>query len=242
MSARVSGLSVVLAAMLAAAVTSYADEAGYHPGLGGIGGQIGGSKTLSAEDYSAGAVARFSLAGHWRYAIAPWLRWQVSPGFTWSHYSDQERAPFRDLNFPADSTKGHYLALIAPLTASLQLTTRRGDWLYYAGAGGGAYRVWIENRRKVLEDPVSHKLHRGLYPGVTGQLGVERFLKSLPSTSVEIALEGHAAFAKRDAQFPSGWNSGLTNIGVRIGGNYYFKPNPPKKAEGLPEAAPKPKP
>ena len=232
---RASWVSVVLGARLSVATLSHAQEAGYGPGRGGVGGQMGGSVMLGEEDYSKAAGSRFAFSGHFRYAITPWLRWQISPAFTWTGYDDQELAPFRDPNFPNDSTKANYLTLVLPMSAQLQLTMRRGQWLSYAGAGPGVYRVWIQNRRKVLEDPVSRKLHRGLYPGATAQAGIERFLKSLPNTSVELSVDAHYVFAERPEQFPSGWNSKLLNAGIRIGGNYYFTPNPPKKPDaGVP--------
>ena len=233
MISRVRWVSVVFAAMLSVATLSHAQESGYATGRGGVGGQLGGSLTLGEDDYSKTARPRFGFSAHFRYAMAPWLRWQVSPGFTWAGYDDQELAPFRDPNFPNDSTKANYLTLLLPMSVQLQFTARRGPWLTYAGAGPGAYRVWIENRRKVLEDPVSHKLHRGVYPGASAQVGIERFLKSLPSTSIELSVDAHYVFAERPEQFPSGWNSKLLNAGIRIGGNYYFVPNPPKKPEGV---------
>jgi len=198
------------------------------------------SRVYSEGDYSEGARMRFAFSGHWRYIFTPSLRFQFSPGFTWAHYDDEVPAPFRDLNFPQDSTKQNYLTLIVPMTAQLHFTSRRGAWLYYVGGGPGLYRVWIENRRKVLEDPVTHDLHRGLYLGGTGQLGAEHFLKTLPSTSIEVMADGHYIMAQRDEQFPSGWNNKILNIGVRVGVNYYFHPNPPKKAAGVPGVTPTP--
>jgi hypothetical protein len=132
------------------------------PGRGGIGGQIGGGLITGQGDYSAGAQARFSFTGHWRYVMTPWIRWQISPGFMWAGYDENEPAPYRDLNFPDDSTKAEYLTNLVPVSAQLQFTHKRGPWLYYAGAGPGVYRVWIENRRKVLKDPQTFKLHHGL--------------------------------------------------------------------------------
>jgi hypothetical protein len=241
MISRISWAGVVLAAMLAVATVSLADDSGYRSGKGGIGGQLGVGKVLSAEDYSAGATTRFSFAFHWRYALAPWLRWQISPGFTWAGYDEKTPAPYRDRNFPADSTKAEYLALLLPASMQLQFTKNAGPWLFYAGGGPGVYRVWVENRRKVLKDPVSLNLHRGLYPGATVQAGVEHFIKALSSTSLEVTVDAHYVFAERDEQFPSGWNSKLSAVGVRIGGNYYFVPNTPKKkTAGAPVVTPTP--
>ena len=232
---RVRWVSMVLGAMLSVATLSNAQEAGYAAGRGGVGGQMGGAFTLAQDDYSKSAAPRFAFSGHFRYAMTAGLRWQISPGFTWAGYDDHEPAPFRDLNFPDDSTKANYLTLLLPTSAQLQLTTRRGPWLAYVGAGPGVYRVWIENRRKVLEDPISHMLHRGLYPGASGQAGIERFLKSLPNTSIELSIDAHYVFAERPDQFSAGWNSKLLNLGIRFGGNYYFIPNPPKKPDaGVP--------
>jgi hypothetical protein len=70
------------------------------PGRGGIGGQIGSGSVLAEGDYSAGAATRFSFSGHWRYVMASWIRWQISPGFLWAGYAKKEPAPFEDLNFP----------------------------------------------------------------------------------------------------------------------------------------------
>jgi hypothetical protein len=99
---------------------------------------------------------------------------------------------------------------------------KRGWWLYHAGAGPGLYRVWVENHRKVLKDPVSLKLHRGVYPGGSAEFGAERFLKSLTSTSVEATLAGHLALARDDDRFIAGFNSNLLALEARIGVNYYF--------------------
>jgi len=228
MIARLSRVSLAAVAMLAVPGACLA-AGSYHAGAGGIGGQIGGASVVSEAEYSRGAQARFGFSGHWRYAMTPWLRWQISPGFTWAGYSDKDRVPFRDKNFPVDTTKANYLTLLLPVSAQLQFTTAHGPWLYYLGAGPGVYRVWVESRRKVLEDPVSHRRHRGLYPGASVQLGAERFLKALPSTSFEVSIDSHYVFAERTEQFPSGWNSKLLDVGLRVGGNYYFMPNVAKK-------------
>jgi hypothetical protein len=72
-------------------------------------------------------------------------------------------------------------------------------------------------------------LHRGLYLGASGQIGVERFLKSLPTTSIEVSWDFHWADATRDDQFPSGYNSTVIASGFRVGGNYYFDPGADEK-------------
>ena len=95
MIARLRRVSIAVVAMLTIASACPADSGGYRAGRGGIGGQIGGASVVAENEYSTGAAARFSFSGHWRYAITPWLRWQISPGFTWSSYPNQDRAPFR---------------------------------------------------------------------------------------------------------------------------------------------------
>jgi hypothetical protein len=84
------------------------------------------------------------------------------------------------------------------------------------------YRVWVENRRKVMKDPITKVNHKGFYPGVSGQIGVERFLKAQPSTAIEVSIASHWAFATRPEQFPSGFNSSLLGVEFRVGANYYF--------------------
>ncbi len=241
MNARIRWVGFAVAALLAIAAVSRADDAGYRAGKGGISFQVGGASVIGDADYSAGAKSRLMFSASWRYALAPWLRWQLSPEFTWAGYLKKEPAPFRDPNFPSDSTKADYLTLLLPMTAQLQFTKSHGSWLFYAGGGPGAYRVWIENHRKVLKDPLSKKLHRGVYPGATVQIGVEKFLKSLSSTSLELSVGAHYVFAERAEQFPSGFDSKLTDVGVRFGATYYFVPNFGKKKDAsAPGALPSP--
>jgi hypothetical protein len=99
--------------------------------------------------------------------------------------------------------------------------------------------VWVENRRKVLKDPLTKVNHRGFYPGVSGQIGVERYLKAQPTTAIEFSVAGHWAFADRPEQFPSGFNSALLGVEIRVGANYYFDPArfAKKKTEATPPAA-----
>jgi hypothetical protein len=229
-------------AVLAVAPPCLAQPKGAEPGRGGIGGQIGASYFHADADYSNGARARFDFAGSFRYVVAPWFRMQVSPGFTWSAYTEDALAPFIDERFPEDGTnKKGYLTLLVPISAQLQLTTSRGNWIYHAGIGPGIYRVMVEHRRKVVKDPVTDELHRGLYPGFSGEIGFERFLKSLTTTSVEFVVVDHLVFAVRDQQFPSGWNSNLGALGARLGVNYYFdidRRAPKQPAVPVPAAAP----
>jgi hypothetical protein len=215
-------------------------ETGPRSGFGGIGGQFGGSFLPSAEDYSKESEPRMSFAGVFRYYMGRSVRWQISPGFFWAGYTKRStRSPFQDPNFPSDTTKDNYLTLVAPATAQLQLVHRGKQFTWHAGAGVGAYRVWVENYRKVLKDPVTLRLHRGVYPGATFEIGAERFFKALTTTSVELTVDAHQIYAKRDAQFPSGFNSSLSGVGIRIGGNYYFNAVKPQTA--LPVAGKKKK-
>ncbi len=218
---RVRSASIALLAVLAVASPCLAGE-GMTPGRGAIGGQFGGSLFWADGDYSEGASPRLAFSGHYRYVMSRSLRWQISPGFTWTGYSSSVPMPVPDGHFPGETSKGTNLTLLLPMTLELQYLLHRGKWHYHVGAGAGVYRVWIENRRIVLIDPVSFVLHRRLHPGVTGEIGVERFLKSLPSTSVEACVATHWVFAERDQDYPLGYNSFLAVTEVRIGANYYF--------------------
>lgn len=240
---RVCRVSIAAVLMLAVASACLAVEPGYAPGKGGVGGQLGGSYFLGEGDYSKNAQPRLSFSGHFRYAMGKRLRWQVGPGFTWAAYKTSTPAPFPDLNFPADSTKDHQLSLLLPVSAQLQLVVRRGWWFYHVGAGPGLYRVWVENRRKVLADPETYRPHRGLYPGGSAEIGAERFLKGLTTTSIEFTFAGHYVLAKRNDQFKHGYNSNLMAVSTRVGVNYYFDMQKPKKAAEpkLPEQPAQPK-
>ena len=238
--------SAFVFALLAMASVSHAQTAdsvatkGPLAGRGGIGGQIGTSYIVAGPDYADGAQPRFTFIGHFRYQVNSTWGWQVSPYFTWNGYVSHENAPFVDPNFPTEGlSKQEYLTYVRGGSAQVQWFQGTGRSRWHLGLGPAVYQVVVENHRKVVEDPVSRRLHRGVYPGVAVQIGVERFLKSLPSTSLEFAIDGHQVFAKRDEQFPSGFNSGLQDIAIRLGGNYYFVPNAPKKPETGP---PGPKP
>ena len=219
------------------AAAAPAQRTGSVRGHGAVGGSIGGSRFDMSDDYSQGAQSRFDFSGRYRYVMGQRWRFQVSPGFTWSAYSKSEPPPFPDPDFPNDKTKEHYLTLLIPVSIQLQMTWGKPPWLYYLGAGPGIYRVWVEHRRRVVVDPVTLRLHRGVYLGGTAELGVERFLKSLPNTSLEISLAQHYASATRDDQFPTGWNSSLGALALRVGGNYYFEPRLKKEPEKLPGSA-----
>jgi hypothetical protein len=218
------------------------EPTGAAPGRGGVGGSFGASSFYADGDYSAAASPRLAFAASFRYAISSWLRLQVSPGFTWTGYQNDEPIPFPDLNFPADDTKDEMLSLLLPVSAQLQFTVTRGRWLYHAGAGPGVYRLWVENRRKVLKDPASLELHRNLFWGGTAEIGVERFFRALPSTSVEGTLATHFVFAEDDTKFPSGYNSSLGAVEARVGANYYFSLSRPKKGPENPADRPAPTP
>jgi len=214
------------------------------PGQGGIGGQLGFvtyklDRLLGSDwflDYSNGAKMRFAFDAHWRYTLRSNWRAQLATGFSWAGYTQkhdtnavpQYPIPFTDPNFPHDVDKGHMLTLMLPVSLELQYMRHHGWWMYHLGAGPGVYRVWVENHRKVLKDPVSLKLHRGLYPGGSAEIGVERFIKGIPAVSLEATLAAHLALAQRKEQFPSGFNSNVMATELRIGGNYYFTPGPLK--------------
>ncbi|HYM81370.1 MAG TPA: hypothetical protein VEY91_08150 [Candidatus Limnocylindria bacterium] len=239
MIARVRWVGIASLAVLAAASPCLAaDPTGMAPGRGGVGGLLGGSYFAFSDDYSAGAQPRLVFAGNFRYVASPWFRLQFSPGFTWAAYSNTESVPFPDPNFPGDTSKDRYLTLLVPLSFQGQFLVQRGSWHYHLGAGPGLYRVWVENRRKVLKDPDTKDLHRGIYWGATGQIGVERFLKALTSTSIEVSVAGHMVVAERDEQFPSGFNSNLGVVELRVGTNYYFGLDREKKTESPPLPAP----
>jgi hypothetical protein len=217
----VRSASIAVWAMLAVASPCLAGE-GMSPGRGAIGGQIGISRFWADGDYSEGASSRPAFSGHYRYVVSHRFRWQISPGFTWSGYSSQVPMPVPDGNFPEDVTKNTNLVLLLPMTFEIQYMMHTKKWHYHVGAGPGAYRVWIENERIPLVDPVTFSRHQGVYAGFTGEIGVERFTRALPSTSVEACVVTHWVFAQRDEQFVSGYNSFIAATEIRIGANYYF--------------------
>ena len=132
--------------------SSVAPVANQHPA--GLGGLVGGAQVFADADYSnrrtpsgefgsRDTQPRFAFAANFRYAMTPWLRWQVSPGFLWVGYDQDSPLPFPDPNHPADTTKENVLTLILPVSAQLQWTPTRGPWHYHVGAGPGVYRVWV---------------------------------------------------------------------------------------------------
>jgi hypothetical protein len=220
--ALVALLAMPLVCFAQGATTSAPRDSGAAPGRGGIGGMLGGGHFIADADYSAGAQPRLVFAGYFRYVVNDWLRLQFSPGYTWTAYKSGEPFTVVDPNFPADSTKDEVVVQLVPVSLQFQFIKRSSHWLYHAGFGPGLYRVWVTNRRKVLKDPVSKELHRDLYWGVSGQFGAERFLASLPNTSIEMNAAANWVFSQDDDNFPSGYNSFLANVEFKIGVNYYW--------------------
>lgn len=200
---------------------------------GSFGGQMGWGNFFADGDYtkrreangefgSSDTRSRPAFSATFRYQMSPWLRWQIAPGYQWVGYQDDSPIPFTDRNNPGDTTKEKVLTQLLPASFQLQYTRLRGRWLYHLGAGPGLYRVWVQNRRKVLADPVSLKRHVGWYPGVSGEIGAARHLQSLPSVSLEASLDAHWAFSTREEQFPSGFNAHVLAMGLKVGANYHF--------------------
>jgi len=219
-----------------APVDTSAVRTGSAPGRGGVGALIGGSFFHASEDFSQGAQPRFSFDARYRYTFTRRFRGQFSPAFTWSAYSKNELPPFVDPASPSDLTKENYLAQLVPVSVQMQLLMGRRPWLYYVGVGPGLYRVWVQNHRKVVRDPdpASLELHQGVFWGFTAEVGVEKFLKSLPTTSVEFSLVSHYVLSEDQAKYPSGWNTNLGAAAFRVGANYYFELNRPKRDPDLP--------
>jgi hypothetical protein len=192
------------------------------PGRAGIGGLLGGSWYVASGDYWDGSLPRFALAGSFRYQINEKLRFQLSPGFTWSGYSKHSAPPFIDPNFPTDVTKENYIVQLVPISAEIQFTRRGHTWTQHIGLGPGVYRVLVQHHRRDLLDPVTFRVHRGMYLGGTLEYGAEKYFKGMPNTSVEVNLANHWVNAVRDDQFPSGWNDWLSAAAVQVGVNYYF--------------------
>jgi Outer membrane protein beta-barrel domain len=214
------------------------------PGHASFGGGLGLSRFMADADYvksrdgggsgrdlwgTRDAAMRFAFAAQLRYAWSNHFRWQVSPGFLWTGYKDQAVAPFHTDYLPNDSLMGNYLTLMMPAQAQIQLLQHGKTWLVHEGFGGGVYRLWIEQDRHVVKDPITKRLHTGFYPGFTAEIGAERILKAMPSVSLEWTAASHYVFAERDEQFPSGFNSNLWTIEARFGANYWFTPGAPKK-------------
>jgi len=202
---------------------------------GSFGGGLGWGTFFADGDYTkrrepdgsfgtADTRSRPSFGATFRYQVTPWLRWQIAPGYQWVGYQKDSPIPFVDLNRTDDLTKEKMLSQLLPVSFQLQYTRHRNSWLYHLGAGPGLYRVWVQNRRKVLADPVTFKRHVGWYPGVSGELGAARYLKSLPSVSLEGTLDAHWAFSTREEQFPSGFDAHVFAMGLRFGANYHFDP------------------
>ena len=237
--------AVLVLLTVASACLAAEGEPSYKPGMGGVGGQLGGSyfgfdRMMGSQwfgDYSHGAMPRFSFAGQFRYVRSPHWRLQVSPGFTWTAYRTSTALPFVDLNNPEVKVKDETLTLLVPISVQAQYVVKRGHWFYHAGLGPGVYRVWVENQRKVLADPVALKLHRGIYPGGVFEIGAEHFFKAITTTSIELTWANHLVFARRADQFPEGFDSSLMAMEWRVGVNYYFNPMREKGANlGIPEA------
>jgi len=240
---RLAGVAVVLLLASVSVVRAQAPDTtvtkreGALPGRGSVGGQVGVSYFYAEKDYSNGAMPRFSFAGHFRYVINKGWQWQVSPYYTWSAYAVGTQAPFVDPNFPDETEKDFHLTQIVGASSQIQKVWGKGRTRWHAGGGPAVYRVVVQNHRKVLKDPVTDRLHQGTYMGATAEIGAERHLKKLNNTSLEYVFAWQTAFAKRDDQFPSGYNSSVSAIEFRFGAHYYFdfkKPKAPDSRKAAP--------
>lgn len=237
---RLAGAAILL--LLASASVSVAQQTdststprtGSRPGRGSIGAQLGGAWILSDQDYSDGAQPRFSFTGSYAYVISPRWRWQVNPWFMWNSYRTGVAIPFVDPNFPTETTKDFFLTQMVGGQGLIELTGGKGTWIWHVGAGPAIYRVMVEDHRKVLKDPTTKRLHRGAYIGGTAELGIERFLHSLPNTSLEWTVAWHVADAKRDDQFPNGFSGRPHMAEFRFGSHYYFDFKGGKKTAAAP--------
>ncbi|MBK7369839.1 MAG: hypothetical protein IPJ04_18665 [Candidatus Eisenbacteria bacterium] len=237
MISRVRLASVAVFLLLSSVAVSHAQQADStratqspaRAGRGAIGFQLGSSWFAADGDYTEGALPRLTFEGSYRYVMSKNWQWQVSPYFTWAAYGNSTLMPFTDPNFPADETKGQVLLQLVGANAQWQRAGGGDRWRWHVGAGPGAYRVVVQNRRKVLKDPVSKRLHQGTYLAGTAEFGIERFNKGLANTSLEWTVASHMAYATRDKQFVSGFNGNPLNFETRFGVHYYFDFNRAKK-------------
>ena len=211
-------------------------RSGALPGRGSIGGQVGGAWIVAEQDYSKGAQPRLSASGEFRYVISPHWRWQVSPLFLWNAYKVGTPAPFPNPQFGNRTIKDFYLTQVAGATGEIQWVHGGKGLPWHLGVGPGVYRVVVQDDRKVVKDPLTKRLHQGAYLGATAEWGIERFGKSLPNTSIEWTLAYHTVFAKRDEQFPSGFNGMVSAFETRLGAHYYYDFKKPKKSGADPAA------
>ena len=244
---RVRLASVTCLLLLAGVTMSFAQQpdstasarSGARPGRGSIGSQIGSSYIFSGQDYSKGSQPRATFTGSFGYVISSGWRWQVSPYFTWNAYRTGTALPFNDRYFLPEvvSTKDAVLTQIVGGNGQLQRTGGKANWVWHVGAGPAIYRVVVQDRRIVLKDPVTKSLHQGTYLGATAEYGIERFMRSLPNTSLEWTVAYQTAFAKSDSRFPSGFNGSPGAFEIRFGGHYYYDFKAPKKPGGTPARA-----
>ncbi len=234
---RVRLASVACLLLLASVTVSFAQQPdstgsarpGARPRRGSIGSQLGSSYICSGGDYGVGALPRLSLAGTFGYVVSPRWRWRVNPYFTWNAY----RPGTALSSFPAVKVKDDVLTQLVGANAQVQRTGGKANWVWHVGAGPAIYRVVVQDHRNVIKDPETYELHQGTYVGATVEYGIERFMRSLPNTSLEWTVAYQTAFAKSDNRFPSGFNGSPGAIEIRFGGHYYYDMRVPKKPDGV---------
>jgi opacity protein-like surface antigen len=183
---------------------SYAQDLSGKGGVGGSGGfmLVTGDKDLS-RDAQPRLVGNIDL----RYVSRPWLGFHGSFGRGWNSYSGRNDT----------------LAIVEPITFGVEYRQNFDQWPRYvphAGVGFGVYSVYVRERLKVTQDPVTLERRHTISPGVNVTAGLEYFMTH--SVTVSYDFVWHKIFSENVKDFPSGFGGDYSYVQLVVGVNYYF--------------------
>ncbi len=200
----VAWFAVVAIVSLCFAAPGYAQELA---GKGGIGGSGGLMLVTGDKDLSRNAQPRLLGNIDLRYVYRPWLSLHGSFGRGWNSYSGRNDT----------------LTIVEPITFGVEYRQVFDQWpryLPHAGVGFGMYSVYVREKLRVTEDPLTLERRHTINPGMNVAAGLEYFMTR--SVTVSYDFVWHKIFSENLVDFPSGFGGDYSYVQLVVGVNYYF--------------------
>jgi hypothetical protein len=215
------GAWLVVVPVLALSVVAFAPpavQAADIVGRGSVGGNLGGMKFLTGDDFGEGNV-RFIGQAVFKYNFTSGLAGVLESGWGWNAYPNDIVG--------VDDT----LATVVPTTLGLEFRKQKGEghlWPH-VGVGVGLYSLGVKDsfRTYAYAKDGTERLN-WTKPGIYGKVGVEYLFDKGVSLNWDFVY--HMIFAEDSSRFDK-WGNQNTSFGeFRMGANYYFTIKQPSAA------------